>query len=453
MKLAKHLLLLAIVLIVIPFSLVRYFLGIWPLNIWSWSETATGMGAKLACSQRYVSGFSEQQVLDDLKAYASAFELLTLEYDDTERRAVSHWPSFASQSARYREGLGCSLEIGEAELDSLSFARAAAQGGEWPAGETVSSIDPAAQAALQQLFEEDAAEQQHTRALLVVKHGRVIAEVYAEGIDSATPLLGWSMAKTLTAIKLGQLEYAGLLNSEEAWLFPQWAADQRRFIRLENLLTMSSGLQFRELYVPGVDATKMLFNSYSAASVALDKPLEYPPGEHFYYSSGTANILSLLFAQRVGGNVQAVRYFRDQILQPLAMANTVLEPDPSGVFVGSSYAYASARDWARLGQLLLNKGELNGYRLLSADWVRRATSPNASNNDPRYGYQIWLNAGGSELRWPDLPADTYAMTGNRSQRVVVIPSKSVVIVRLGWSREAYPDSKKFAELLRNSNVI
>lgn len=453
MKFAKRVLLLVFILIVIPFLLVRYFLGIWPLNVWSWSETATGMGAKLACSQHYVSKLSKEQVMQDLKAYASAFDLLTLEYNDEQRQVVSRWPGFASQSAQFREGLGCSLEIDEPNLDSLIPARKVVQAGEWPAGNTVATIIPSAQSALFQLYEQDVTEKQETRALLIVKQGRIIAETYAPGVEPTTPLLGWSMAKTLTSIMLGQLEYAGLLNTEESGLFPQWSDDDRRSITVEQLLRMSSGLEFRELYVPGVDVTKMLFNSYSAAGVALNKPLQYRPGEHFYYSSGTANILSLLFTQRVGGNADAARYFQEEILQPLGMAHTILEPDPSGVFVGSSYAYASARDWARLGQLLLNKGELNGRRLLSADWVARATAPNESLNDPRYGYQIWLNSGGDELRWPDLPADAFGMTGNRSQRVVVIPSADVVIVRLGWSREAYPDSRKFAELLRGVQTL
>ncbi len=453
MKLVKTLLLLAFILIVIPSLLVRYFLGIWPLNIWTWSETATGMGAKLACSQRYVSGLSEAQVMDDLKTYASAFDLLTLEYNDEQRRVVSRWPGFATQAAQFREGLGCSLEIGDANLDSLIPAKETEHLGQWPAGNVVDTIDPAAQTALLQLFETDVAEQHDTRALLLVHHGRVIAETYAPGIEPATPLLGWSMAKTLAAIKLGQLEHAGLLSTDEANLFPQWSNDDRRLITVEQLLRMSSGLEFRELYVPGVDVTKMLFNSYSAANVALNKPLQYPPGEYFYYSSGTANILSLLFTQRVGGSFAAAQHFQREILQPLGMAHTVLEPDPSGVFVGSSYAYASARDWARLGQLLLNKGELNGHRLLSADWITRATTPNGSVNDPRYGYQLWLNSGGDELRWPELPADAFAMQGNRSQRVVVIPSADVVIVRLGWSREEYPDSRKFAELLRSIQAL
>jgi CubicO group peptidase (beta-lactamase class C family) len=120
------------------------------------------------------------------------------------------------------------------------------------------------------------------------------------------------------------------------------------------------------------------------------------------------------------------------------MQNAVLEVDPSGTFVGSSYFYASARDWARMGQLMLNGGELMGRRIVSEDWVLRATTPNASINDKAYGYQWWLNSGNDELRFPLLPADAYFANGNRQQTVMVIPSEGAVIVRLGWTSGAYP---------------
>jgi CubicO group peptidase (beta-lactamase class C family) len=117
------------------------------------------------------------------------------------------------------------------------------------------------------------------------------------------------------------------------------------------------------------------------------------------------------------------------------------------VLVGSSFMYASARDWARLGQLMLNEGMLNGHRILSADWVHRSRRPNPSRNEPRYGYQFWLNGGGNNRRWPDLPDDAFAMMGNRSQVVMMIPSRQTVIVRLGWSADGYPTSQRFASLL------
>lgn len=121
--------------------------------------------------------------------------------------------------------------------------------------------------------------------------------------------------------------------------------------------------------------------------------------------------------------------------------------DPSGILVGSSYIYGSARDWARLGLLMLNKGQANRQQLISQDWVVDASVPNSSDNDRAYGYQFWLNAGQPELRWPELPKDAYAMLGNRKQVVMIIPSADTVVVRLGWSTQSYPTGENIQGLL------
>ena len=181
----------------------------------------------------------------------------------------------------------------------------------------------------------------------------------------------------------------------------------------------------------------MLFNAHSTADFALAKPLEHPPGRQFAYSSGTTNLLAALLVERLGGTQAAVNYLYEGFFAPLGMAHTVLELDPSGVFVGSSFIYGSARDWGRLGQLMLNGGILNGHRMLAPDWVQRATFPSAALNDPRYGYQFW----------PGLPRDAYAMMGNRGQVVMIIPSERTVIVRLGWSASDYPVDERFSSLL------
>ena len=115
--------------------------------------------------------------------------------------------------------------------------------------------------------------------------------------------------------------------------------------------------------------------------------------------------------------------------------------------MGSSYFYASARDWARMGQLMLNGGVINGHRLVTKDWVARATSPNQSENDKAYGYQWWLNRGNESLRFPELPEDVYYANGNRQQLVMVFPSQQAVIVRLGWTSGRYPVADNFAQIL------
>ena len=192
----------------------------------------------------------------------------------------------------------------------------------------------------------------------------------------------------------------------------------------------------------------MLFTEASAAGYVLEKPAQHPPGTHFNYSSGAANILSRLHHDRTGANLSSTyQDYRRHILQPMGFQHAVFEADASGVFVGSSYFYASARDWARLGQLMLNQGVINGERIVSAEWVARSVAPNDSVNEKAYGYQWWLNRGDAQLRWPGLPEDAYAAQGNRQQWVMVIPSQELVIVRLGWTAGGYPANERFADIL------
>jgi CubicO group peptidase (beta-lactamase class C family) len=130
----------------------------------------------------------------------------------------------------------------------------------------------------------------------------------------------------------------------------------------------------------------------------------------------------------------------------MGVTGLTYEMDPSGLFVGSSYLYATARDWARFGQLMLNGGEINGARLVTEDFVARSVEPNSSENERAYGYQWWLNRGDGKLRWPSLPLNAYAAMGNRDQRVTVLPDEDIVIVRLGWSAKEYIDNRNFSEI-------
>jgi len=425
-------------------------LGFAPWQMRENLRVATGMGAKLACSGRYISGFDAARMVEDLATYSDANRLLDIHYDDAAQSVRAAMFGLYPSTARYRPGLGCTLEIGDtSQLDAIAVNLPPVAPGAWPTGDTTPAIEAASQAQLERVLAQDKAAGLDTRALVLVRGGVIVAAGYGAGITEQTPLLGWSMGKSLVAIMLGHLENRAMVTAQDANLFPAWEADQRAEISLQNLLQMSSGLDFDETYAPGSDATHMLFVADSAAEVALASPLIHEPGAHFSYSSGTTNLLSLLVHQHLGASAQAsVDFLYQELLVPLGMRHTVLEPDPSGVFVGSSYIYASALDWARLGQLMLNEGELNGVNLLSPGWVRRASEPNSSANEPRYGYQFWLNGGGEALRWPDLPADAFAMMGNRQQVVMIIPSLDAVIVRLGWTQGEYPVSGNFSSLLQ-----
>ena len=437
-----------LLLIVCLPALGMNWVGLSPFDIRANVQVGTGIGAKLACSGRYLSGFDAPQVAADIASYSAAADLLTISYDDVEKTASASLFGLGTTRAKFRPGIGCTLvRPGSEQLDEIRVPKIQQSLQPWPRGSMVDSLDIGAQSQIEKMLVKDNEEGLQTRSLLVVRNGSIISEAYAQGFSPQTPLLGWSMGKSLSAIMLGHLAYADRLAMGETELFAEWSRDERRNITLQQLLQMSSGLDFSEVYAPGSDATRMLFVEASASGVAKTSALIHAPGSHFSYSSGTANLLSELFVIRTGGTQSAVNTLHNEILAPMAMAHTTLELDANGVFVGSSNIYASTRDWARLGLLMLQKGELNGHRIVSKQWVEQAISPNRSDNERAYGYQVWLNEGDKALRWPDLPADSYAFTGNRGQRVMIIPSQQTLIVRMGWSNVGYPDNLRFSQLL------
>lgn len=445
----KIAIILSILLIAILIAVPK-LVGFQAWNIPAAVDMATGMGAKLACSSRYVTGLSEQQAKADIVSYSAAASLLDLTYDNQSKTVTATLKGMAEKQAKFRDGLGCSLELGDTTaLDQVRVQEISASDDAWPVGETVTTIKPALQTALQNQLKDDNEQGLNTRALLLVKNGKIVAESYAEGFSSESKLLGWSMGKSVTAMMLGRLDAIKVVDFKQTALFDQWKHDDRKNLNLIHLLQMSSGLDFDEPYVPGSDSTKMLFTVPSASDLALKSELTRKPSTHFYYSSGTTNILARWLYQELGSTPQAMFDFTYQeLFAPLYMAHSTFEGDSTGVLVGSSYLYASARDWARMAQLLLNNGEWEGQQLISSDWIAQASAPNNSDNDKRYGYQFWLNAGHDDLRWPNLPADAYAMQGNRSQRVMMIPSENTAIIRLGWTTGQYPMNEKFSELIQ-----
>lgn len=424
-------------------------LGLYALNPAAGIRTATGMGAKIACSHHFISGLDAATIIEDLRVYSSAFGLVAIDYDDSAKSATATLFGLGKRQAFFVGDRGCTLEHEQAGVLPAAIPRPNSidMRVPWPQGPAVGAPNAVVQDLSDRMLAQDTDEGENTRALLVVHRGEIIAESYLEGIDQQTPLLGWSMAKSVMAMLLAQLEMEGRIDENASGLFPQWRNDDRSKITLKNLLQMSSGLDFDELYLPGKDATEMLFVEPRASQRPLASPLSHPPGEHFSYSSGTTNLMALFYAQQFADASTAYEFAHQRFLFPLGLQNTVLELDPSGHFVASSYMYASARDWARLGLLLLNNGELNGQRFFKEDWRARATEENASDNDPRYGYQLWLNHGGADAYWNGLPGDAFAMAGNRSQSVMIVPSRDAIIVRLGWSKEAYPDVERFSRLL------
>ncbi len=280
-----------------------------------------------------------------------------------------------------------------------------------------------------------------TRAIIVAWHGRILAERYAPGFDRGTRMLGWSMGKSVTSALIGTLVADGKLSLDAPPPIPalRQATDGRQAITLKQLLQMKSGLAFKETYGPGDDSTTMLFGRDDMAGYAAAMPLAHPPGTVWAYSSGTANILAHLVFDEAGGDlVHNYDYARQHLFEPAGMTSAEFAPDGTGSFVGSSYPYMTARDWARFGQLYLDGGEINGQRVLPADWVAFSHESAGRTNEPgSYGGPIL-----AEHRWRQprrrsagrtSPADTYMALGHNDEIVAIVPSRQLVFVRLGWS--------------------
>lgn len=295
------------------------------------------------------------------------------------------------------------------------------------------------------------------RAVVVVRNGRIIGERYGEGFNADTPLLGWSMTKTVTAGIIGTLVGGGRMSLDKTGLFEPWKADGRIAISLADLMAMSSGLEFNEDYGDVADVTRMLYLEPDMAGFAEAKPLAHEVGKVFSYSSGTTLLLSRLWQEAVGDPAKALAWPRERLFGPLGMTSAVLEADARGTFAGSSYLYATAHDWARFGQFLLQDGVWNGARILPEGYVgwMREKAP-AANGEYGRG-QLWLRGpqGGTPRGQDpdtgfDLPADTFWMQGHDGQTVAMVPSANLVVVRLGLtpSKLRYKPQAMLSALVR-----
>ena len=249
------------------------------------------------------------------------------------------------------------------------------------------------------------------------------------------------MTKSITNALVGILVKEGKLDVQEPAPVTEWRQDNRSKITLHHLLQASSGLEWSESYFsPTADFHKMFIKSDDKGGYALSRPLAYEPGTFFQYSSGTTNIISKIIRQTVGDSAY-YKFPFEKLFYKIGMTHAIIEPDASGTFVGSSYSYATARDWARFGLLYLNDGVWNDERILPAGWVKYSTTPAPTADMGRYGAQWWLNAGDANniehRKYPDIPADTYWADGFEEQYVMVIPSKKLVIVRLGVSHHGF----------------
>ena len=396
----------------------------------------TGYAAKNLASAVFVSGREAK----DVEAIDLNFSLIhyTSNTVDYENKTVTSRFLWGKSTAIYREGCGVTLLCGisaddlrgqrfpmnilsEVQSEQDSTVKAQLQMGDSVVAERLAPIAKA--------FVNERAYKGHPFAFVVVHKGDVVAEYYDKGIRPDTKLLSWSMAKSFANALIGIMVKDSLLDIYAPMNIPEWQGDGRKAITLHDLMQMQSGLEWNEDYGARSDVNIMLHCESDMGLYALMKPLEYEPGTYWQYSSGTTNIVMRYLRSRFPNDETFLRYMHSRLFAPLDIVNPVFEQDMSGTPVGSSYLYATARDFARFGQMYLDDGCVGNERILPEGWVDYTRKP-AAASDGRYGAFFWLNRCG---KFPDVPKDMYYCDGHDGQDIFIFPSHQLVVVVLGFS--------------------
>lgn len=390
------------------------------------------------CSCTFIVDRSQESIqTQDLGMGPLAYSSTTI--DRENKRVTSSVFGLNAKTAEYRGKLGCVLIQGEDDY-KVSFSNSEMTAPDlaeinYPYGDKVEIHKTKGinhdlvQKLVENAFDDNGAmTSKRTRAVVVLHKDSLIYEQYADGFDADTEILGWSMTKSIMNTWVGMMVKDSAVSLDDKNLYPEWADDGRKDITLNNLMQMSSGLEWSEIYSEISPATKMLYDSEDNAKVARQQGLEAKVGEHWEYSSGTTNIISGYMRDQFEDHADYLRFPYDRIFSKLNMDNTTMECDESGTYIGSSYCYATPRDWARFGTLYLRDGVWNGERLLPEGWVEY-TKTIVPDSGGKYGAQFWTNGDGS--MYPNAPHTMFSCNGYEGQLIAIIPSKDLVIVRMG----------------------
>ena len=388
----------------------------------------TGYAAKNLASAVFVSGRDAADV-EALDLHFS-FIQYTRNKVDYEARTITSRFLWSKSVAVYRDGYGVTLLRGRklADLQADKYPLAPDD----PAPEYLLPGDSALRARLESIAEalvDDHAYNGTPFAFVVLHKGAVVAERYRSGITPETQLLSWSMGKSFVNALVGIMSGDALVDINAPLDIPEWQGDGRKAITMNHLMQMQSGLQWNENYGNRSDVNLMLHREQDMGLFAQQKPLEYEPGTHWYYSSGSTNLVMRYLRGKFASDTEFLTYLRNRLFGPLGIRNPHFEPDMTGTPVGSSYLYVTARDYARFGQMFLDDGCICGVRILPEHWVEYTTTP-ASDSQGRYGAFFWLNR---SKGCPDVPEDMYSCQGHDGQEIYIIPSEDLVVVVLGYS--------------------
>lgn len=360
---------------------------------------------------------------------------------------------WGKSKAIYKEGVGCVLvkQVDEEEIETINIPHVEILPENpdtipWPMGNIISDTIPAGinmeklNVALENAIDGDTVPRKGTFAIAVVYKGQLVAEKYADGFSADCKYLSWSMAKSFINALTGILVKKGLIDIYEPMKIEEWQNDERKQITLNNLMHMNSGLEWNEDYGNNSDVNIMLHKVADMGGYTINKPLAVKPDSVWVYSSGATNIVSKYIRQIIDNDAEYYRLPRKELFNKIGMTSAIFEIDASGTFVGSSYLYATMRDFARFGLLYMNDGKCLGEQILPENWVDYSTQV-SNGSDGEYGAFFWLNQ--SQKKYPDVPKDMYCCRGHDGQYIYIIPSKDLIVVRTGFSKKGEFDYNLF----------
>lgn len=420
---------------------------------------ALGINAHHLCAGLWVVGrdhrrSAEAVIREDVSRFAGFRweDDFTFTLDSAKRTATIIDPVAGRRSAQYNGDQGCTILPAGAsgvffEPEAVVSASGDRESKPWPAGDRgavsrAAGINTTAvDAALDWAFDDGRLTRgQNTRAVVAIHRGYIVAERYAPGWGPYTPQISWSMGKSIAATLIGVLVQQGHLSLDQPAPVDEWkgAKDPRRAIRVRDLLNMSSGLDFdnfgldpRSSYSAENEHFRIYFDALDVFAHSINQPLRYAPGTVWRYrNSDPLTLMAIARRTLVAKGTDWLSFPQRQLFDRIGAKSFVLETDAWGNFVITGFDYGGARDWARLGLLYLRNGEWLGQRILPDDWAKFVSTPAPGDPSKGYGGLFWLNRGGAR---PKLPADAYWMAGHMGQTVLIIPSRDLVLVRLGPS--------------------
>jgi CubicO group peptidase (beta-lactamase class C family) len=403
-------------------------------------DLISGFSAKSTASGHFLDN-RPLQIIEQGDNDIPLVNLASNSINEAGKFAISSVYGIKERKAIYREGLGATLinehfdtskpyEVPKRTNTHINLPYP--YGEKEPKDTVFSNIDyKKLNAAVDNSFDKKGEKNKRTRAVLVVYKDHIIAEKYDSNFNKNSRLLGWSMTKSITGTLFGILQKQGKLDINKPAPIAEWKKDNRAKITLNDLLHMNSGLEWEEKYDKICDATKMLFQAEDMSRSQLEKPAAFAPNTHWNYSSGTTNLLSGIIRNQFKTHQEYLDFWYSALLDKIGMHSAIIETDMAGNFVGSSYGWATARDWGKFGLLYLHKGNWNGEQLFEESWAKYVATPTNTSNG-RYGAQFWLNSGGY---FPDVPREMYYASGFQGQMVAIFPSKDLVIVHLGLSEK------------------